>query len=388
MSHLTSLEEGNMLSRPMLDYVINSTKVRDDWNNLSEWFWSPYFWLPDGVTWDDFKARTDVVHADPTEIWTYPILLAAVFTILRVYVLTPYLSTPLALWLGVKRKAKVIFEPNYSLEKIFAMYGMNVPSNVLEATAKDQALTVREIQVWLRRRKLSEKHTKMDRFNETFFKLIYHVGITVLLAVALYSKPWLSDINQCIIGYPHHSIDSGIWWLYMSALGFYWSLTACQAVYPHGKGNRTEMVHHLSTITLISFSWTCGFFRYGSLILLVHEPTDIPLLMGKLSRYADLEKHTDILFSIFVVFWFFQRGYLFPFWLLKAVIYDSSFNSMSRAVYVQYGFLFLLFLLNVMWAIMVIKIAYKKLVKGDKLKDERSSDEASADENQLGRKVE
>lgn len=363
--------------------------MEEKWKNLSEWFWSAYFWLPDGVTWDDFKTEKDVIYADPTEIWIYPIVMSLMLLTFRVYVINPHISKPFAYWLGLKKKTVRAPEPNVTLEKIFAKHRSKVPTPLLESTAKSLGMSSRNVQSWLRRRKRAEKFTKLSRFQDIFYIMIYHVIITVIAVVALYSKPWVYDVNLCFKNYPHHSIDSGLWWLYMIALAFYWSMMFWQLCYPHGKDVAAEMVHHVVTIMLISFSWTGGFFRYGSLILLVHEPTDTPLLLGKLCRYADHHKYTDVLFGIFVVVWFYTRVYLFPFWLLRACFLDMPSSIMSPAVYVQYGFISLLFVLNLLWTIMISKVLIKKLITGEKLDDVRSSDEVSdEDENQGALKAE
>ena len=36
-------------------------------------------------------------------------------------------------------------------------------------------------------------------------------------------------------------------------------------------------VHHLVTICLLVFSWSCNLVRIGTLVLLIHDFADIPL---------------------------------------------------------------------------------------------------------------
>lgn len=33
-------------------------------------------------------------------------------------------------------------------------------------------------------------------------------------------------------------------------------------------------VHHMTTITLMAFSWTCNLIRVGTLVLLIHDVAD------------------------------------------------------------------------------------------------------------------
>ena len=45
-------------------------------------------------------------------------------------------------------------------------------------------------------------------------------------------------------------------------------------------------VHHLTTIALMGFSWTCNLTRVGSLVLIVHDVADIFLEVKTFSRFS------------------------------------------------------------------------------------------------------
>ena len=63
------------------------------------------------------------------------------------------------------------------------------------------------------------------------------------------------------LSYPHHDVDAGVWWYYMIELTFYWSLSISQFSDVRRKDFVEMFIHHITTIALLSFSWTCNLTR-------------------------------------------------------------------------------------------------------------------------------
>ena len=61
--------------------------------------------------------------------------------------------------------------------------------------------------------------------------------------------------------YPHHDIEPSVWWYYMIELSFYWSLSISQFTDVRRKDFVEMFIHHITTIALLSFSWTCNLTR-------------------------------------------------------------------------------------------------------------------------------
>jgi ceramide synthetase len=61
--------------------------------------------------------------------------------------------------------------------------------------------------------------------------------------------------------YPHHELDADVWWYYMFSLAFYWSLSISQFFDVKRKDFVEMFIHHITTIALLAFSWTCNLFR-------------------------------------------------------------------------------------------------------------------------------
>jgi hypothetical protein len=93
--------------------------------------------------------------------------------------------------------------------------------------------------------------------------------------MVLWAKPWLWDIKHCWYNYPHHVIDRDVWWYFMVELSFYWALCISQFFDVRRKDFWEMFLHHVTTIALMAFSWTCNFTRVGTLVLVIHDCADI-----------------------------------------------------------------------------------------------------------------
>jgi len=63
----------------------------------------------------------------------------------------------------------------------------------------------------------------------------------------------------------------------MLGSSFYWSLMFSQFFDVKRKDFWQMFVHHLTTISLLGFSWVCNLTRVGSIVLLLHDSADILL---------------------------------------------------------------------------------------------------------------
>jgi len=94
------------------------------------------------------------------------------------------------------------------------------------------------------------------------------------------------------------------------------------------------------------FSWTCNFFKVGTLVLLLHDCADIFLETAKLLKYSGLKKISEVFFGGFAVTWIVTRIGIFPCWIIYSVAYEAPQHMQYFPAY--YVFNALLALLLVM----------------------------------------
>jgi ceramide synthetase len=73
-------------------------------------------------------------------------------------------------------------------------------------------------------------------------------------------------------------------------------------------------------INLISLN---RFARVGSVVLAIHDASDVFLEVGKISKYSGRQVVADVSFLLFVISWVILRLIYFPFWVLRSTRYTG-----------------------------------------------------------------
>ena len=102
----------------------------------------------------------------------------------------------------------------------------------------------------------------------------------------LYKETWFWDMATNWTQYPLGPWSSLIYWFYMFELGLY--IHEIMTIFIEIKRSDfwVMLTHHVSTLILISGSYTCGFIPIGSLVMVIHDVADIFLEGAKLFNYV------------------------------------------------------------------------------------------------------
>ncbi|XP_068202020.1 ceramide synthase 2-like [Palaemon carinicauda] len=363
-------------------YIVNDSMVGIWWHKLTAKIWATDLWLPKGLTWHDLQSTKEFTYPDANAVFIYPLLFSVVIILLKFFILDPFILIPIATSAGIANKKSKPPPTNKTLEKLYKNYGTKPPQNDLVLVAQELEVTQRYVERWLRLKRNSERFTKYGKFVDCGFHLVGHTVITIYGLLVLSDKPWLWEIDLCWKDYPRHNITPDLWWYYMIGLSYYWASTFFQ-MFSIG-GERSDavqmMLHHFSTVILIAFSWVINFVRVGTLILLVHECADIPLIAAKMCKYAGIDAPTDILFVIFLLVWLYTRCYLYPFWILHSIFFEAPILHGIPVVIFCKGLVLALMVLNLIWTGLIARIIIKKFTGGS-LEDIRSdADDVSDDD--------
>ncbi|XP_050353367.1 ceramide synthase 5 isoform X1 [Nymphalis io] len=343
-------------------------------------FWDEDLWLPPNTTWEDITPGPDkaVVYSDYRHL-LYPIPLAFVLIVVR-NALEKYWYAPFGKSLGIKNTRPKKAPNNPTLEAAY----INCPKikhkqlflskDKICALAKQLDLTERQVERWWRLRRSQDKPSTLIKFCENAWRCTFYVFNFSYGFFILWDKEWLWDIDQCYIGYPHQGLTNDVWWYYMMSAAFYWSLTLSQFTDVRRKDFWQMFVHHIATITLLSFSWVCNLYRIGTLVLLLHDCGEIFLDAAKASKYANYQKLCDAIFAVFTVLWIVTRLGIYPFYIIWSTsIRAPMLLPMFAAYYFFNSLLFLLLILHMVWTWLILQVAYNAITAGKIEGDIRSS---------------
>ncbi len=64
----------------------------------------------------------------------------------------------------------------------------------------------------------------------------------------------------------------------------------------------------------------CRYARVGSIVMLLHDPSDVFLEGAKICNYADWDIPATSLFAALLVSWLILRLVLLPFWVVRSCL--------------------------------------------------------------------
>ncbi|XP_064424672.1 ceramide synthase 2 [Latimeria chalumnae] len=330
---------------------------------LDAWLWRQEYWLPPGITWEDMRESESIQYPQPRDL-LLTIPCALIFTAIR-YLFERYLALPLSKQFGVVEKPRLKVTPNPILEKFYATLSKYPHQRELHSLSKQCNASVQQVERWFLRRRNQDRPSVTKKFCEacwrfTFYFAAFFVGLAVLV-----DKPWFWDQRECWVGYPQQVLLPSQYWYYMLELAFYWSLLFSVAFDVKRKDFKEQIVHHVATIFLISFSYCANYIRVGTLVMAIHDAADYLLESAKMFNYSGWRRTCDALFIVFATVFIFTRLVIFP----SKVIYSTYFHSMEifQPFFGYYFFnvlLMVLQLLHLFWAYLILRMACKFLFLG------------------------
>ncbi|XP_029436091.1 ceramide synthase 2 [Rhinatrema bivittatum] len=337
------------------------------------YFWWDQLWLPSNLTWADLEDRDGLVFAKVSDLYV-SIPFAFLFLGVR-FLFEIYVATPLAKAMGVKEKLRLRASPNPVLERFYTTSTKHPKQSDLESLSSKSSCTVRQVERWFRRRRNQDRPSMLKKFREaswrfTFYLLAFVAGLAVLV-----DKPWFSDLREVWKDFPRQTLLPSQYWYYMVELGFYWSLLFRVASDVKRKDFKEQIIHHLATITLISFSWCANYIRVGTLVMAVHDASDYLLESAKMFVYAGWKETCNNIFIVFAAVFIVTRIIIFPFWIIHCTwVYPVEVYQPFFGYYFFNVLLVILQCLHVFWAYLILCMAYK-FITGKLLEDERSDRE-------------
>ncbi|XP_018603279.1 ceramide synthase 2-like isoform X2 [Scleropages formosus] len=369
---------------------------------LSDCFWQERLWFPEGLGWADLQDRDGRVYAKAADLWV-TIPLALCFLVVR-QVFERTVAVPLASLLGVREKVRVTATHNPTLESYFCEVTKHPTQSAVESLSKKAGVSVNQARRWFRRRRNQDRPSLLKKFREASWRFTFYLLAFIAGLAALVDKPWFYDLTEVWKGFPTLTLLPSQYWYYMLELSFYVSLLFSVATDVKRKFSlfcftfpcwiqdfKEQIVHHVATIVLISFSWCVNYIRAGTLIMLVHDASDYLLESAKMFNYAGWRTTCNCMFILFAAVFFVTRLIIFPLRILYCTwVYPVTMYPPFFGYYFFNGLLLLLQCLHIFWALLILRMVIKFLPGNDVVADERSDKEETdeSEEEEEGAKLE
>uniref|UniRef100_A0A8C4DKL4 Ceramide synthase 3b n=1 Tax=Dicentrarchus labrax TaxID=13489 RepID=A0A8C4DKL4_DICLA len=343
---------------------------------VSEWLWWERLWLPENVSWSDLEDSEGRVYAKASQL--YAALPCALCMLLVRYLFERYLAAPLADVWEIRDRVRLTAAPNPVLENYFCSQRVHprVESNWIKTSWPE-----RRVQVWFRRRRNQERPGLRKRFCEASWRCVFYFFAFVYGVLALYDKPWFYNLKEVWAGFPKQSMLPSQYWYYLLEMGFYSSLLLSLTFDVKRKDFKEQVIHHIATLTLLSFSWISNYIRIGTLVMAVHDSADILLEGAKVLNYAKWHRTANAMFVVFTFLFMLTRLVIFPFWLIHCTwVYPLEEFAPFFGYYFFNVMLLVLQMLHFYWAVLISRMLYKCIfskLEGDDRSDAEEDDSDS-----------
>ncbi|XP_021670935.2 ASC1-like protein isoform X2 [Hevea brasiliensis] len=239
-----------------------------------------------------------------------------------------------------------------------------------------------------------ERKKKIRKFKESAWKCVYFLSGEILALTVTYNEPWFTNTKCFWVGpgsqvWPDQKMKLKLKALYMYAAGFYtYSIFALIFWETRRSDFGVSMSHHVATVILIVLSYILRFSRVGSVVLALHDASDIFLEIGKMSKYSGAEGMASFAFILFVLSWIILRLIYYPFWVLWSTSYEvvQTLDKKKHPVdgpiyyYVFNTLLYCLLVLHIYWWVLIYRMLVKQIQARGQISDDVRSD--SEDEHE------
>lgn len=218
------------------------------------------------------------------------------------------------------------------------------------------------------------------------WKLTYYATVEACILNITYNETWFRNAKEYFEGWPHQELTLPLKLFYMCQCGFYvYSIAALLTWETRRKDFAVMMSHHVITVILIGFSYITRFFRIGSVVLALHDASDVFMEAAKVFKYARRELGASICFGLFALSWLILRLIFFPFWVIKTSSFDlMAVLDLDKAYdtllyYVFNTMLLMLLIFHIYWWVLICAMIKRQLRNRGQVGEDIRSDSEDDD---------
>ncbi|KAI3744249.1 hypothetical protein L1987_57326 [Smallanthus sonchifolius] len=241
-----------------------------------------------------------------------------------------------------------------------------------------------------------ERIKRIRKFKESAWKCVYYLSAEILALAVTHNEPWFTKTIYFWVGpgnqeWPDQKAKLKLKGLYMYTGGFYmYSIFALIFWETRRSDFGVSMGHHVATLILITVSYITRFVRVGSVVLALHDASDVFLEVGKMSKYSGAEGLASFSFILFVIAWIILRLIYYPFWILWSTSYEivpvldkEKYKTLGPIYYYLFNtLLFCLLVLHIYWWVLIYPMLVKQIQDRGKISEDVRSDSESDHEHE------
>ncbi|XP_063693794.1 ceramide synthase 4-like isoform X2 [Bolinopsis microptera] len=375
----------------MEEVIFDFTRIfRDPWD--THWWLGKHYHEEHGNEWPGKEdPGPGLKNPSPKDALLVVLAMALLLAFLKGF-FEKYIASPVASALGIKQCRKRAYEHVPVLENHLKSNKYNTPDEkTMQSLSSEAGMTLRQVQVWVRRRQQAVLSTRHTKFVESFWRFVFY-GCTFTYGLSsLWNENYLWDTKYCWIGYPDKiwAMKDNIYWYYMIEMGYYTACLVIQFTEVKRKDFNQMFLHHIATVLLISLSYVTGRTRIGALTMLIHDFSDISLEACKMAKYTKRIEAANVLFATFGISFFVSRIIYYPYSILHSVVFETP-SALDPTLTILIIFLHVLYFLHIFWFSLIVRVVMTFAKNEQPEGDLRSEEEApsSSEEERKEKKVE
>lgn len=160
------------------------------------------------------------------------------------------------------------------------------------------------------------------KFKESAWKCLYFLSASFFALAVIYKESWFTNTKMFWVGpgeqvWPDQKVKTKLKTFYMYTAGFYmYSILAILFWETRRSDFVVTVMHHVTTVVLIMLSYGLRFSRIGSVVLAIHDSSDVILEFSKMLKYIGYDMLPSITFIFFLISWIVLRLIYYPIWII------------------------------------------------------------------------
>jgi len=239
--------------------------------------------------------------------------------------------------------------------------------------------------------KLPPTAEELQKFEVVVWRFVYYAINLIAGIWVMKDEDWIYDRKLIFFNWPHAPFSKPlrIYYIWEFCTYLYASITIF--VEPKQRDFYQMLLHHVTTLLLIGFSFIQKYERIGVSVMYVFDFADPFLEFAKSFLYCGFLKVADTFFALFTITFFITRVLIFPYQLLRTAMFDANTATGLPVPWRDHSVtgLIILQFLNLFWFFLILKIVFRVYLTGKmKRGDVRDSDykEVGIDEYKEGLK--